>query len=436
MVRGVLFLGVLFYAGYLNAQPAIDREKGLESAHKIAQKVIEKTSYRFVDRTTGKTYTSLKGLELNENIRVESPYNDWHYTNGVLNIALLELADRTGEKKYEQYVKRNFDFVFNEGHYDYFKGLYEKSFKEEGWLKIRRLSWHMIFRNKRLDDNGTMAASLIELQKRHPHNSYMQYIQSTDEHMLYYEPRLVDGTIARLWPHEKTIWADDLYMSIAFLARMGNLTGDWRYFDDAANQIVNFARYLWNNENQLYYHCYHSDTKTNGVAFWGRANGWVAMAHADLLSVMPKDHPLYHDVVASLQRQIEGVSRHQGANGLWHQVLNKPDSYEEVTCTAMFTFTIARGVKNGWIHPDFIQVAAYALKGILTKISDNGDLTAICTGTGISPSLSFYYNRPVETNTAMGQAPVLRALVEMSGAPRYKEISADEQYDKIIDQRK
>ena len=52
MVRGVLFLGVLFYAGYLNAQPAIDREKGLEAAHKIAQKVIEKTSYRFVDRTT------------------------------------------------------------------------------------------------------------------------------------------------------------------------------------------------------------------------------------------------------------------------------------------------------------------------------------------------------------------------------------------------
>ena len=29
------------------------------------------------------------------------------------------------------------------------------------------------------------------------------------------EPRLADGTIARLWPHENTVWADDAFMAVS-----------------------------------------------------------------------------------------------------------------------------------------------------------------------------------------------------------------------------
>ena len=32
------------------------------------------------------------------------------------------------------------------------------------------------------------------------------------------EPRLADGTIARLWPHENTIWADDAFMAVSFIS--------------------------------------------------------------------------------------------------------------------------------------------------------------------------------------------------------------------------
>ena len=70
-------------------------------------------------------------------------------------------------------------------------------------------------------------------------------------------------------------------------------------------------------------------------------------------------------------------------------------------------------------------------KGMLSKISENGDVTAICVGTGIMPSTVFYYNRPTQENDPMGEGPVLRALVEMIDAPKYTEISANDQYDKI-----
>ncbi|KAA6350755.1 hypothetical protein EZS27_001859 [termite gut metagenome] len=112
----------------------------------------------------------------------------------------------------------------------------------------------MIFRGKRLDDNGPMAASLIELQRRYPNDAFLNYIKQTGDHISYAEPRLVDGTIARLWPHVNTVWADDAFMAISFLSRMGRMTGDNKYFDDdddAANQVLNYNQYLWCPEKQL-----------------------------------------------------------------------------------------------------------------------------------------------------------------------------------------
>ncbi|MBF0576993.1 glycoside hydrolase family 105 protein [Dysgonomonas sp. GY617] len=398
----------------------------------IADRIISETPYTFVNTKTEQTYTSLKNIPFSMDIKVQNEYNDWHYTNGVLNIALLELADKIKSKKYEDYVFKNMNFVFDEDNLNFFKKQYDEAFREGGWRAIRKLTWHMIFRAKRLDDNGPMGASLIELQMRKPNKAFLNYINETNDHLMYAEPRLDDGTIARLWPHENTIWADDLFMGVAFLCRMGKMTGDVKYFDDAANQVLNYTKYLWHPEKQIYYHCYHTDTDEHGVAHWSRANGWILMAQADLLTMLPKNHPKRQALIENFKQQVSGVGRYQGKNGLWYQILDKTDSYEEITGTAMFVFGIARGVREGWIGKDFIYVAEQGLKGMMTKMSDDGDVTAICVGTGIMPSLSFYYNRKTQENAPMGEGPVLRALVEMSDAIKYSEISADDQYDKIV----
>ena len=406
-------------------------EKANETAVKIADRILTSTTYDFVDKKTGETYTSLKGVDLRKDIKVKSKYLDWHYTNGVTNIALMELGDKLGDAKYENYVLKNMNFVFDEVNQNYFRRLYDQTLKQEGWKAVNGVNWHMIYRNKRLDDNGPMGASLITLNRRHPAKHFQEYIDKTKHHLMVSEPRLADGTIARLWPHVNTIWADDAFMALSFLVRMGEVTGDNTYFDDAANQILNYTRYLWCKKKGVYYHCYHTDNKQHGVAHWSRANGWIFMATADLLARMPKNHPMREDVIRNFQMQADGVIRYQGANGLWHQLLDKPDSYEEVTGTSMFVFGIAKGVKEGWLHPDYIYVAWEGLKGMLTKISSEGDVTAICAGTGIMPGLSFYYNRPQWKNDPMGEGPVLRALVEMIDAPNYTEIKAEQQYDKI-----
>lgn len=402
-----------------------------ELAETIANRILSETPYTFTDKKANKTYSSLKNVPLNMDIKVTNQYNDWHYTNGVLHIALLELADLVQDKKYEQYVDKNMRFVFDNENLNFFKRQYDKAFNENGWQGIRKLSWHMIFRNKRLDDNGPMGASLIDLQMRKPHKPYLDYINTTDEHLMKAEPRLVDGTIARIWPHENTIWADDAFMGISFLARMGEMTGNMLYFDDAANQVINYDKYLWDSSKDIYFHCYHTDNKHHGVAHWSRANGWMLMAQADLLTRLPKDHPMRDELIKVYEKQVNGVLKYQGKNGLWYQILDKTDSYEEITGTSMFVFGIARGVREGWINKDYIYAAEQGLKGMMKKMTDQGDVTAICVGTGIMPSLTFYYNRPTQKNAPMGEGPVLRALVEMAKAKKYTEIKAEEQYDKI-----
>ncbi len=429
-MKRTCLLGVfLFVAICLSAQSEMNPR---ETAIKIADRILSSTTYDFKNKQTGEIYSSLKDVPFSMDIVVNCKYNDWHYTNGVTNIALMELSDKIGDKKYDEYVLKNMNFVFNEGNLEFFKRQFDETFEKGGWKAVTSRSWHMIFRGKRLDDNGPMAASLIDLQRKYPNDSFMNYINQTNEHILYAEPRLEDRTIARLWPHVNTIWADDAFMAISFLSRMGEFTGDDSYFDDAAQQILSYTKYLWCPEKSLYYHCYHTDNQEHGVAHWSRANGWVFMAQADLLSRMPKDHPMRQAIIENFQNQARGIARYQGSNGLWHQLLDKEDSYEEITGTAMFVFGMARGVKEGWLHPDFIYVAEQGLKGMMTKITDDGDVTAICVGTGIMPSETYYYNRPTQTNTPMGEGPVLRALIEMIDAPKYTEIKADDQYDKIV----
>ena len=430
----ILAICTLFLIPALCAQQAKvqqGREETQQVLEKIADRILSETTYQFIDTETNKTYKSTKGLPLKTSVKVESRYNDWHYTNGVLNFAMNELGTLLDKKEYNQFVDKNFDFVFNHGDMDYFKKLYDEELKTD-WYSVRKVNWHMIYRMIRLDDCGTIGASLIEVYEKDLQEAYKKYIDEVAGHVLKTEPRLADNTISRYWPHENTIWADDLYMSVAFLARMGKLTGENKYFDDAIHQIKQYYKYLWCEEKEIFYHCYHTDIQMNGVAHWARANGWVFMAQADLLSVLPEDYPGRDDVLKIFNRQAEGLARWQSESGLWHQLLDKNDSYLETSATAMFVFGMARGVNRGWLDQDFSYVADTGWKGILSEIDEKGDVHNICVGTGIMPSLSFYYKRPVVKSIPMGEGPVIRAGVEILKMEKFHELPARAKYDRIL----
>jgi rhamnogalacturonyl hydrolase YesR len=88
-----------------------------------------------------------------------------------------------------------------------------------------------------------------------------------------------------------TLWLDDLYMSVPALAQMGALTSDPSYFDDAVRQILQFSARLFVPGKNLYRHGWVQAMDPHPAFLWGRANGWAALAMAELLDVLPENHP-------------------------------------------------------------------------------------------------------------------------------------------------
>jgi rhamnogalacturonyl hydrolase YesR len=93
---------------------------------------------------------------------------------------------------------------------------------------------------------------------------------------------------------------------------------------------------------------------------------------------------------------------------VWHQLLDHFESYEESSCTAMFTYAMITGVKQGWLEDK--SYAPAARKGWLAVnkfIDADGNVDKVCVGTGQTNDIQFYLNRPTEKGNAHGQAPVL-----------------------------
>jgi unsaturated rhamnogalacturonyl hydrolase len=399
-MRYLLALVMLAASTVLYAQdkPAIE-----ETVRKVADNIIRSTTFRFANSKTNEKWESTKGVAASVDVKAESKFNKWMYVNGVLTTGMMHLSEVLQDPKYADYSKKNFDFIFSNLPY----------FKQQFDAGATSIEYRPVFRMGSLDDVGAMAAGLMDVYNQDKRPEYLAYLERAADYIMNKQVKLPDGTLARNGPRKFTLWLDDIYMSIPFIARMGKLTGDPKYFDFAVKQVELFNKYFYDATTGLYFHAYYSDQEMNGVARWGRCNGWIAVAQAELLDNLPADHPKRADMIKYLLRDIVGFSRYQDSTGLWHQVLDRPDSYLESSVTAMFVYTVAKAVNNGWIHQRFLSIAQNGWEALSKKITPEGLVPDICIGTSIEEDIRYYYTRPRETNDTHGLGPVLLAGAEM-----------------------
>ena len=373
----------------------------------VADQVLAQGDLSFTDAKTGTVCRSTASVPDDATVALSSPFGEWHYTNGVLNLAFMHLSEFTGEKRYAAYAAAH--VAYGMDNYRWFQKRYQGAPGPHYLLPFGQL-WTM----RELDDCGAMGASMIEVYASVRREDYKEYIEKTARHITEKQVRLADGTLARPYPHGTSIWADDLYMSVPFLARMGSYSGDRRYWDDAIRQVKAFTRYLWDPGTGTYFHCYYANLQRTGVAHWGRCNGWVMMAKVHLLDALPGDHPERASLIKDLEMQIAAVAQYQNGDGLWHQLLDKNDSYVESSCSAMFTYCIARAVNKGWIHARYGSIAGQGWEGLKKhKIRPDGQVVDICAGTGVEDNLAYYYNRPAPLNDKHGLGAVIEAGIEV-----------------------
>ena len=272
-----------------------------------------------------------------------------------------------------------------------------------------------VLRPHSLDDSGSMAAAFLKAARagvspgllRPSIDPWLEWI-SRGQH------RLSDGTLARNRPLADTLWLDDLYMSVPALAQMGALTGETRYFDDAAAQILQYARRMFVPEKKLYMHGWVQGMEPHPAFHWGRANGWAIVALAELLSVLPEDHPRSAALLELFRAHAAGIAAVQGTAGLWHQLLDRPATYDETSCSAMFTYALARGINRGWLDAlAYGPVVSLGWNAVARQVNAEGYVEGTCVGTGMGFDPMFYAHRPVSPYAAHAYGPVLLAGAEM-----------------------
>jgi unsaturated rhamnogalacturonyl hydrolase len=370
---------------------------------RVSDYIIKNTGYKFINKSTGEIYSATENLPVNKDIGIKDQYNFWQYPNGIINMAMEKLYVLTGDEKYHAFPIKYYAFFFQ--NFDFMKRMYDAGFQK--W------DFYWFFRMKQLDDCGPHASGLIDVYKDDPKPVYKVFLENTATLIMEKSHRLKDGTWAKPIPRVSTVWLDDLYMGVSFLAKWGHEQGKNEYIDSAARQIIRFNKYLYDPVSGLYYHNYYADIQRPGIAHWGRANGWSILAQVSLLEYLPKDHPLRDSLLFIFDRQVYGLSKYQSETGLWHQLLDKPDSYPETSCTAMFTYAIAKGVNEGWIDKRYASIAIEGWKGIITKIDKEGAVLDVCAQTGISDDLVFYYKRPAPFNDFHATGTIMLAGIEI-----------------------
>ncbi|MHB9011644.1 MAG: glycoside hydrolase family 88/105 protein [Ignavibacteriaceae bacterium] len=337
-------------------------------------------------------------------------FADWNYPNGILMMAMMDLSKATGDERYRVFVKKYCDFIVGN------LFLFKKQYYEDHDL---RTSYYRIFRKSMLDDAGAPALPFAEITLYDKVHDYDSLLFEMANYVLYDQARLPDGTLCRPEPEKWTIWADDLFMSVPLLVRMGRITNRRKYFDEAEKQIINFNKYLFDSQKKLYKHGWFSKTNRKSKIFWGRANGWILWAESDALNYLPKDNKYYNEVERIFINHIKGILDCQDINGMWHQVLDDKNSFEETSCTAMFIVALAKGITGGILDKNLSANVFNAWKALQTKITSAGVVKDICCGTGIGDSKEFYETRQRYDNDPRGLGAIICADVEIAKLENY-----------------
>jgi unsaturated rhamnogalacturonyl hydrolase len=335
----------------------------------------------------------------------------WNYTQGLMGLAFLRVYEASGEERY----------------YDYAKGYADSLIDDDGVI------WKYKTENYNLDhiNPGKMIFLLYDRTKDPRYEKVIHTLRA----QLESQPRIAEGGFWHKKVYPDQMWLDGLYMSAPFYAEYAMRYNQPQDFADVVNQFLIVARNTRDPVTGLYRHAYDASRRmawadsVTGQAphAWGRAMGWFSMAIVDVLDFLPADQPGRDQLINILQGLVSKLSEIQDpATGGWYQVTDRPGeegNYIETSCTAMFSYSIYKGVRMGYLDDGYLATAEKAYQGLI----DNFIVTApdgvvsmknICgvAGLGGDPyrdgTYEYYIGEIIRDNDPKGVGPFIMASLE------------------------
>ena len=236
-------------------------------------------------------------------------------------------------------------------------------------------------------NDGLLGYAALVAYQFDPQPDYLAFAQRVADYLMNTAQRTSGGALMHF---DDDVWVDTLISVVPFLVEMGQVTGDSRYFDEAAAQVIQHAAILQDPTTGLYRHAWRESTAEYlSSSYWARGNSWNMIAAAQLLHVLPSTHTLRSQIIAIAQSQAQALASRQDASGLWHTVVNQPDFYLESSGSAGIAYGLARGVQEGWLPADLEANVQAAWLGLWQKVSADGTLTDVSGPTWPMPEENY-----------------------------------------------
>ena len=285
-------------------------------------------------------------------------------------------------------------------------------------------------------DNVNPAKGLITQYKRKGDIKYLNAINTTVD-QLRDQPRTNSGGYWHKLKYPWQMWLDGIYMSSPFLAQYAMEFNKREWFDTVSEQITLIYGQTLDPETGLLYHAWDESrtqkwcNPSTGQSrhFWGRAMGWYMMALVDVLDYLPSDYRSRDTIISILNSTAEALLQFRDEEtGLWYQVLdrqNEEGNYLEASCSAMFTYSFAKGANKGYLPEKFNDIAAASFQSITEHFIKTGEdglpiMINICgaAGLGGTPyrdgSYTYYINEQRVDNDPKGVGPFILAAIELN----------------------
>jgi unsaturated rhamnogalacturonyl hydrolase len=182
-----------------------------------------------------------------------------------------------------------------------------------------------------------------------------------------------EGIVYHTQEPTKYIMSDAFYMLPPFLAAAGE-------YDESLKQIEGFRKYLYHKQDQLYSHMWDGPNKRfEREDYWGVGNGWTAAGLTRVVKLLP-DNRLEDKkrLIIYIKEVVDGCLIYLREDGLFHNVVNKPETFVEVNLSQMISYTIFRGVSAGYLESSYLDKAEKMRKAANGKVDYLGYVQNVC----------------------------------------------------------
>lgn len=221
-------------------------------------------------------------------------------------------------------------------------------------------------------------------------------------------------------PPAVEVWVDTTYFVAPAMALMARLEKNDALARSALDQLMVHLKHLRHPVTDLLWHVAYPETETHSQCVWARGNSWFSIAATQVLqdlaaaSMRERFATKADDVALELARQLNAVvSLQDSESGLWHTVMERPDSYLESSASAGFALALGRALRldlerfNSWRAKN---AYALALAAVCSKINQQGEFTGVSQQT---PPGDFAHYQSIEVGTApFGTGVCMMALAE------------------------